>query len=357
MPVAVASVEFSDPMRFTLPPWLEATEPPEIRLGRRDGVRLMVSRGLHQPEHSVASNLASWLQPGDLVVVNTSATVPAAVDAALEGQVVVVHFSTERPDGRWLIEVRQPLANGSTAPLTEVASGARLLLPGSSSVRVIEPLPGSTRLWIAALDLSLPTLDYLERYGRAIRYRYVDRDWPIETYRNVYSDEPGSAEMPSAGRPITRQVLHSLWKRNVAVAPIVLHTGVASLEGNEMPYEEGYRVPAPTAAQVNAIRAAGRRVVAVGTTVVRALETVTGRDGITRAGAGWTDLVITPQRGVRAVNGLLSGWHEPEASHLQMLEAIAGRPALELAYGEAIDQGYLWHEFGDSHLLLPELRT
>jgi len=155
-----------------------------------------------------------------------------------------------------------------------------------------------------------------------------------------------------ADGPVLRD-LTTLAARGVGITPIVLHTGVASLEGHEMPYPEHYRVPVETAQRVNATRGAGHRVVAIGTTVVRALETVTDADGVTHPGEGWTDLVVTPERGVRAVDGLLTGWHEPEATHLQMLEAVAGRRPLEIAYPEAIRSGYHWHEFGDSHLLLP----
>jgi S-adenosylmethionine:tRNA ribosyltransferase-isomerase len=127
---------------------------------------------------------------------------------------------------------------------------------------------------------------------------------------------------------------------------------VSSLEGREAPYPERYRVGEATARQVNLAHEAGRRVVAVGTTVVRALETVTDPSGTTHPGEGWTELVVTPERGVRAVDGLITGWHEPEATHLAMLEAVAGARPLELAYAAAFAEGYLWHEFGDSHLLL-----
>jgi S-adenosylmethionine:tRNA ribosyltransferase-isomerase len=220
-----------------------------------------------------------------------------------------------------------------------------------------ERFTGSMRLWVADLELGAPVVDYLEQWGRPIRYRYVPATWPIDAYRNVYANEPGSAEMPSAGRPVTEDVLASLRAREVDIATLVLHTGVASLEANELPYPERFRVPRRTARLVNAAHAAGRRVVAIGTTVVRALESATDVDGVTHAAAGWTDVLITPERGVRAVDGLLTGWHAPEATHLQMLEAVAGRPALELAYGEAVAAGYHWHEFGDSHLLLPDRST
>jgi len=349
-----AATAFSEPMRFELPPSLEATEPPELRLGRRDAVKLMVSRGDEPPVHTHARELARFLEPGDLVVINTSATVPAAVDAAARGgEFVIVHFSTELPTGLWLIELRRPVDGAASRSHPADFSGTDLHLPGRATVHLLGRMPGSLRLWVASLDLGEPVIDYLDRWGRPIRYHYVPATWPIDAYRNGYATEPGSAEMPSAGRPLTPEVLTTLAARGVGITPIVLHTGVASLEGHEMPYPEHYRVPVETAQRVNATRGAGHRVVAIGTTVVRALETVTDADGVTHPGEGWTDLVVTPERGVRAVDGLLTGWHEPEATHLQMLEAVAGRRPLEIAYPEAIRSGYHWHEFGDSHLLLP----
>ncbi len=189
-------------------------------------------------------------------------------------------------------------------------------------------------------------------HGRPIRYGYVDRPWPLTAYQNVYSAEPGSAEMPSAGRPFTAEVITRLVAKGVDVAPIVLHTGVASLEATELPYPERMRVPEPTADRVNLAHAGGHRVIAIGTTVVRALETATEPCGVVRPYDGWTDLVITPERGVYAVDGLLTGWHEPEASHLLMLEAVADRALLERSYAASLAEGYLWHEFGDVHLII-----
>ena len=343
------------PLRFHLPPELEATEPPELRLGRRDAVRLMASVGDREPRHATAADLASFLDAGDLVVVNTSATIPAAVDAATpDGEYVVVHLSTELPTGLWLVELRRPVDGAATLPHDRDVTGLRLGLPGRASVTPWGRMPGSSRLWVAALELPEPVVEYLSHWGRPIRYHYVPATWPIDAYRNAYADEPGSAEMPSAGRPVTADVITSLATRGVAVSPLVLHTGVASLEGHERPYPERYAVPVATARRVNETHRAGGRVVAIGTTVVRALESVTDADGTTHPGQGWTELVITPESGIRAVDGLLTGWHEPEASHLEMLEAVAGRETLEVAYDEALRHGYHWHEFGDSHLLLPD---
>jgi S-adenosylmethionine:tRNA ribosyltransferase-isomerase len=303
----------------------------------------------------VFRDLASFLRPGDLVVVNTSGTRAAALDAtAPDGRRVVVHLSNELPAGLWLIEVRRPLPSGSTAPLLDVTFDATALaLPAGGVAHVHTRFAGSERLWLATLELPEALDGYLERHGRAIRYGYIARDWPLSAYQTVYATHRGSAEMPSAGRPFTPEVITDLVAHGVGVTPLVLDTGVSSLEGHELPYPEHYRVPPETAARVNATHASGHRVVAVGTTVVRALETVTDDGGHAHPGEGWTETVITPERGVWAVDGLLTGWHEPEASHLLMLEAVAGRAVLEVAYGEALARGYRWHEFGDSHLLLP----
>src|SRR5581483_764488 len=156
---------------------------------------------------------------------------------------------------------------------------------------------------------------------------------------------------PSAARPFTPELVTELVARGVLLAPILLHTGVSSLERGERPYPERYRVPETTARLVETVRGFGGRVIAVGTTAVRALETVADRDGRVRPGEGWTSLVITPERGLRAVDGLLTGWHEPEASHLLLLEAVAGRRLLDRSYRAARVHGYRWHEFGDLHLI------
>lgn len=165
--------------------------------------------------------------------------------------------------------------------------------------------------------------------------------------------------MPSAGRPFTAELVTRLVANGIHIVPLILHTGVASLEDHEPPYEEFFRVPGETADRVNAARTAGKRVIAVGTTVVRALETVTDQRGIVHPGHGWTDLVITSERSLGAVTGMITGFHEPHATHLAMIKqvlAAAGshEPSLDLnrAYREAENAGYLWHEFGDSHLIL-----
>ncbi|MGH8572223.1 MAG: S-adenosylmethionine:tRNA ribosyltransferase-isomerase, partial [Gammaproteobacteria bacterium] len=225
-------------------------------------------------------------------------------------------------------------------------------LPGEARAELLAPYLSSARLWAARLSLPEPLVNYLPRHGHPIRYDYLSAERPIADYQTIYGQEPGSAEMPSAGRPFTAELMADLVARGIAVAPVVLHTGVSSLERGERPYPERYGVPAPTARLVTATRGWGGRVVAVGTTAVRALETAARPDGSVEPGEGWTGLVVTPERGVRAVDGLLTGWHEPDSSHLSMLEALADPRVLERSYRAAVQCGYLWHEFGDSHLIL-----
>jgi S-adenosylmethionine:tRNA ribosyltransferase-isomerase len=263
-----------------------------------------------------------------------------------------VHLSQRLPAGLWLVELRCPDGHATTPWFAE-PPGHELRLVGGGVIRLAARFESSQRLWIATLDLPQPVLTYLAVHGRPIRYGYVTHDWPLDVYQNVYAREPGSAEMPSAGRPFTPELVTRLAAKGVALTPIVLHTGVSSLEANEHPYPEWYRVPPTTASRINDTRRDGGRVVAIGTTVVRALETVVDAHGLVHPGEGWTDVVVTPAKPVRSVDGLLTGWHEPEASHVQMLEALAGRAVLDVAYAAASADGYLWHEFGDVNLLLP----
>ena len=350
----------------------EAAEPPEARGLRRDEVRLLVSRvDDGSVEHARFLDLHRWLSAGDVLVVNTSRTLKSALDVtSARGERFELHLSTQLPGGFWTVELRQPGPIASL-PYRHALAGTVLRLPARAQATLLAPYPlvetldSPSRLWIAALQLPEPLLPYLERHGFPIRYGYVRDPWPIEMYQTVFADEAGSAEMPSAGRPFTPELVTRLVSRGIQIAPLVLHTGVSSLEDHEPPYEETYRVPRETAERINAARRAGHRVIAVGTTSVRALETVADEDGFVSPGEGWTSLVITSGRPLRSVDGLITGLHEPHASHLMLLEAVAAAAArqtsprgfdaaahLRDAYGEASEMGYLWHEFGDSHLIM-----
>ena len=329
-----------------------ATAPPESRGLPRDGVRLLVSddRGV---EHARFRDLPRFLRGGDLLVVNTSATLPAAVDGERRGRAVAVHFSTALDDDGWVVEIRP--TGRATGPVRDIEPGEEIGLPGDSALTVLESYPvvgvDGSRLWRATMS-GAGVAALLRRHGRPIAYAYVEGRWPLESYQTVFARHPGSAEMPSAGRPFSDRLVTCLVADGIAIAPIVLHTGVSSLEPGEGPLPEPFRVAESTAARVNATRAAGGRVIAVGTTAARALESAMDGGGRVVARAGWTDLVLGPEQPVRVVDGLITGWHEPGSSHLRLLEAVAGAERVASAYREAAFAGYLWHEFGDSALLL-----
>ncbi|WP_369168318.1 S-adenosylmethionine:tRNA ribosyltransferase-isomerase [Streptomyces sp. R28] len=373
----------------------------------RDAVRLLVSRGTEVSHHAFGE-LPRLLRAGDLLVVNTSQTLAAAVDGRIGHARVVVHFSTRGDDGRWAVELRDPDERGTTRARAGGPAGTEVRLPGGVRLILEEPLSaGSERLWWARAaeprergraepreagaagpqgTVSTGTrgagttgpegrgtpgrqetgttgpqgagvLGLMREHGRPIRYSYTERDQPLSVYQTVFAlpsaDGAGSAEMPSAARPFTLRMVTELVSRGVQFAPITLHTGVASAEVHEPPYPERFAVPEASARLINAAKAGNGRIIAVGTTAVRAVESAAGADGVVRARAGWTDLVVTPERGVRVVDGLLTGLHEPEASHLLMLEAVTGRAAIDRSYEEALRGLYLWHEFGDVHLILP----
>ena len=340
----------SEALAFDLPHALEAAEPPEARGQARDAVRLMVvTRSDGRIVHARFSDLPDFLEAGDLVVVNTSATVRAAIGGRLgDGTHVRVHVSHPWLGERWVVELRT--ADGA-APSALARADLSVALDGGATLRLVAPTTPARRLWVASADRDLAA--HLAEHGAPIHYGYVPEALPLDAYQTAYALRPGSAEMPSAGRPFTPELVTRLVAGGTLVAPVVLHTGVSSPERHEAPYPERYEVPPATARLVNAVHAWDGRVIAVGTTVVRALESAAGDDGVVRPGAGWTNLVVNAERGLRTVDGLITGWHEPDASHLRLLEASAGEHLLRRSYRAALEQGYLWHEFGDSQLVLP----
>lgn len=341
--------------RFPAPREATAPAPAEARGLARDEVRMLVAR----PEgltHARFRDLPNHLAPGDLVVFNDSATINAATDGVLVGRgSVVVHVATTLDSGERVIEVRTaPDAKRSVLD----ARAGDVVRTGRVRLRLVAPYPREhssptaegNRLWRATTTGHLDR--HLRRHGRPIAYGYLDRAYPLSTYQSVFSARPGSAEMPSAGRPFTRDVVTRLVTRGVRLAPITLHTGVSSQEAGEGPQPEWFEVTPATAALVNSTRAEGGRVVAVGTTVTRALESSV-QHGVAVPSSGWTERVITPDDPPQLVGGLITGWHDPHASHLLLVEAVAGPALTQAAYDAAVHAHYLWHEFGDSALLLP----
>jgi S-adenosylmethionine:tRNA ribosyltransferase-isomerase len=333
-----------------LAPRLEAREPPEARgIDRADVAMLVTSRRDGSLVHARFRELPRFLVSGDLLVVNTSATLPAALPARLGERALELHLSTPAGDGCWAVELRTV----DLQPFRRPPIGARIELPGGARAQFVGAYLGSDRLGVARLTLGEPLERYLRRHGRPIRYNYLGREWPIDAYQTAFALEPGSAEMPSAGRPFTAEIVTELVAGGVVITPVTLHTGVSSLERGEPPYPERYQVPAATARLANAVHDWGGRVIAVGTTVVRALETVAAPDGAVAPGEGLTNLVVTPRRGLRAIDGLLTGWHDRASSHLELSDAAMGTDLLERSYAAARARDYRFHEFGDTHLILP----
>jgi S-adenosylmethionine:tRNA ribosyltransferase-isomerase len=338
---------------FERPRALQASGPPERRGLARDEVRLLVSTAAGH-EHARFRDLPRFLSPGTLLVVNRSATLPASLPARHPclGP-LIANVSTQYGGGLALIEPRRSAAEPGPLPL-EVGDALEIAeLPA----RLVAPHPGLPRLWFVQLDGDLRSA--MARAGSPIRYGYLEPPYPpLDAYQTLFAREPGSAEMPSAGRPFTPRVVAALEARGIGIAEVTLHTGVSSheVEADEVErqalYAEPFAVPVATAAAVNAARREGRPVIAVGTTVVRALESAWD-GGRLRAAAGFTRLLVHPGRPVRSVDGLISGFHDPRASHLALLWAVAPRELVRAGYAEAVREGYLWHELGDSHLLLP----
>jgi len=321
---------------------VEATAPPEYRGIARDGVRMLVTdRRTGSHAHAHFYDLPELLRADDLLVVNDSATLPAALGARrANGVEVRLHVSTMIDARLWTVE-----------PRALVVAGETLILPGGGAVTLLTPVdPERPRLWYASFRLDVPMYAYLARFGEPITYAYLDRRFPLREYQTFFARSLGSSEMPSAARPFTRTVVERLRNRGVEIASVTLHCGVASFESPERPGTERFYVSREAADRVNAARRGGRRVIAVGTTAVRALETAATPDGVIAA-AGWTDLFIDSDYRLNAVDALLSGFHDTNATHISMLRAFMSAELLQDAYAEAAEHGYAYHEFGDVHLI------
>ncbi len=340
----------SDVLNFSRPEQLQATVPPEARGLERDEVRLLVTT----PDgniHARFRELPRFLRPGDLLVVNESATLPASLPAEGDLGAFNLSLSTNYGHGLWVAEPRWSTSQPGPLPLE---AGEKITIAGLPA-RLVTPYPGLPRLWFVQIDGDVE--EAMARYGSPIRYGYVDESYPLEDYQTAFSRRPGSAEMPSAARPFTPRVVEDLEENGIKIASIVLHTGVSSLElesevlEDQVMYAEPFWVSEATAQAVNEAMREGRRIIAVGTTVVRALESAWDGEQV-RSTSGFTRLYIHPDRGVNVVDAHLTGFHDPMASHLAMLYAIAGEEMVRSAYADAVANGYLWHEFGDSNLIL-----
>jgi S-adenosylmethionine:tRNA ribosyltransferase-isomerase len=348
----------SAPFSFVLPAESAAREPPERRGVPRDRVRLLViDRQTGSIEHSRFDRLGEYLRPGDLLVFNSSRTLPASLGgwAAWGGPRLEVRLAEHLPDDSWLALL---VCQGGDPFGCGLREGMQIVFGQGLTATVHGRDTHIPRLWRVRFSASgMELMDLLHRLGRPIRYEYVSAPWGLDYYQTVYAREPGSAEMPSAGRAFTWRLLFDLQRRGIKTAHLVLHTGLSSylddeLDAQHPASEEEYFLGEEAARRINRVRHLGRRVIAVGTTVVRALESVAASDGCVRAGHGYTRLHIAPGHVLRAVDGLLTGLHEPEASHLDLLTAFLPAEQIRAAYQEALGLGYLWHEFGDLNLIV-----
>jgi len=341
-------------LTFVRPNGLSARMPPEKRGRSRDDVRLLVTLrdGQH---HARFEDLPKFLRRDDLLVVNESAAIPGSLAAESRLGPILLNLSTRFRSDFWIAEPRWSAGKPGPLPVRPWEE----LRVGAARVRLLSEYPGIPRLWFALADRPFDSL--VSEVGQPIHYGYTDA-WPMDVYRTEFSRVPGSAEMPSAARPITPRIRGALEDAGVRIAPILLHTGVSSLEIEsdiveaQPMYPEPFSVSAETALAVNRTHAGGGRVIAVGTTVVRALESAWTPEGV-RPRMGFTRMFVNPDRGVHAIDGLLTGFHDPVTSHLALLAAFLGMEGVRGAYAEAVRAGYLWHEFGDSHLVLPGERV
>ncbi|QHT69946.1 S-adenosylmethionine:tRNA ribosyltransferase-isomerase [Rhodocytophaga rosea] len=343
-------------IQFDLPEHLSCPQPTEERELLRDEVRLLVTTGSGKISHGLFHNISDYINPGDVLVVNTSATIPSALAVTLpDGSEGVIHLSNQINAQQWLIEIRSIRGN-KTVRWKAGEPGMVFRLPGDASITVDERFYANKQLldlWLATLRLSQPVEDYLAAHAFPIQYEKINHRYPLAYYQTFFSFHPGSAEMPSAGRGFTSQVVDKLLEKGVVFAPVLLHTGVSSLEENEAPYPEYMEISPISAAIINAAKSRGNRIIAVGTTAIRAIESAAGTDGMLRPYRGNTSLFIDENYSLKITDALLTGFHEPRASHLHMLQALAGMDHLELAYQAAIAADYYWHQFGDLHLILP----
>ena len=334
---------------FERPAHLQAVEPPEFRGKGRDDVRLLVSTASGH-RHTNFMQLAEYFRPGDVLVVNDSAVLPASLLAQGKVGSFTLNLSTQYASDLWLAEPRYSPERPGPLPLQ---AGDTFEVAGLEA-QLVAPFPHIERLWFVRVEKGLESA--MNEVGKPIHYSYVKETYPLEAYQTLFAKKPGSAEMPSAARPFSEAVVQSLKAKGVEIASLTLHTGVSSLEVESDTldahtlYAEPFSVSAQTAQTLNQARAEGRRIIAVGTTVVRALETVWNGE-LFAPQQGFTGRFIHPGQCACVLDGLITGLHDPKASHLAMLYALAGQDLIREGYAEAVEHGYLWHEFGDSHLI------
>ena len=310
------------------------------------------------------ADLAERLRAHDLLVVNDAATLPASLHGQTAGGEPVEARLIGHVDGRWkavLFGGGDWRARTEDRPAPPVLRTGEVLRFGEGLSAVVTAVSSEAPRLV---DLSFGREDAafwqaLYRHGRPIQYSYLRGPLALWHVQTAYGARPWAFEPPSAGRPLTWGLLESLRRRGVAIAPVTHAAGLSSTGDPELdarlPLEERFEVPPRTVEAVREALRAGGRIVAVGTTVVRALEAAAAaHSGRLEPEAGLTRLRIGPGFRPKVVDGLLTGMHEPDTSHFALLAAFAPLELLRRAHAHAEAAGYLAHEFGDSCLVLGE---
>ncbi|RHW42059.1 S-adenosylmethionine:tRNA ribosyltransferase-isomerase [Neobacillus notoginsengisoli] len=332
---------------FHLPLSLNASAPPERRGVRRDHVRMMVlSKETGHACHDQFYHLDRYLASGDVLVLNNSRTIPAILKgrAASTSLELEIRLARKIDDRRWhaLLVSTEGVKEGETIVFSAQLQGVVEKTTPDSPLSMIRFSKSGTSLFNEIYSI-----------GEPVRYEYIEDPWDLDYYQTVFASHPGSVEMPSAGRAFTWEMLFKLRKKGVKITFIQLHTGLSYFLNDRWDHHpskntEQYIVPTESWNEIISAKLSGKRVIAAGTTVVRALETAIETNEL----SGWTNLYIHPGYQLKVADGILTGLHEPEASHLAMLSAFISQEKLCQAYQEAVEEKYLWHEFGDMNLIL-----
>ncbi|MBO0961508.1 S-adenosylmethionine:tRNA ribosyltransferase-isomerase [Neobacillus sp. MM2021_6] len=335
---------------FYLPTELNASLPPEKRGLRRDHVRMLtLNRITGEIKHDHFFHLADYLQPGDLVILNNSRTIPAVLQAEWRRgtfkriPAAEVRLARRRDVDIWeALIVAAPVKMGDILQFSSELAATVIGERENSPLKIIQFSKKGTDL-----------VNIIYALGEPVRYEYIEQPWDLDSYQTVFASHPGSVEMPSAGRAFSWELLFKLKRKNIQVDFIQLHTGLSYFLDDQWPQtpeenEEEYHISERTMERIHETKARGKRVIAIGTTVVRALETAAKIGAL----SGMTKLYINQKFSLKIVNGIITGLHEPKASHLDMLSAFISEKYLLKAYDQAIESGYLWHEFGDMNLIL-----
>lgn len=335
---------------FHLPDELNASHPPEKRGLRRDHVRMMVlDRTTGEFRHDQFNHLPNYLKPGDLIILNNSRTIPAALKGTwvrqleqMAGQ-VEVRLAKRRNEDTWDALIIANVVN----------IGDNFHFSTELSATIIGTYDNSPLKTIQFSKTGADLFNTIYSLGEPIRYEYINEPWALDYYQTVFGSHPGSVEMPSAGRAFSWELLFTLMQGGVQIEYIQLHTGLSYFPDEEFETSpddnyEDYHISERTMQKILETKASGKRVIAVGTTVVRALESAARNNAL----SGSTNLYINRHSNLKMVDGMITGLHEPKASHLEMLSAFISEQHLLCAYDEAIKSRYLWHEFGDMNLII-----